>query len=230
MARVFGCDVYAFDPTSNFPREIAPGVTFHKLGLQGAGTNVSSTHSDIYSAIDPSRLRTLGETVRFLGHEGRQIDVLKLDCEGCEYVVLKELACNGDSQLVKQLMVEFHFQKNLGLSDDADILVAADAINCLEEERWGIVSMESRGSSRHDLQYSDPAMKIIKSEAFLLFMTMRRVPKTQKQSWEVYRDVVNAFSVGNSEMIYKARVNYNALAYGRSAVFDTDFKAFPDID
>jgi hypothetical protein len=51
MATVFGCEVFAFDPTSNFPTEVAPGVTFHKLGLQGVGTDISNTHSALYDAL-----------------------------------------------------------------------------------------------------------------------------------------------------------------------------------
>eukprot|EP00956_Cyclotella_meneghiniana_P038916 scaffold162174_cov23-Cyclotella_meneghiniana.AAC.1 len=69
-----------------------------------------------------------------MGHEGRKLDILRLDCEGCEWGVLKQLACSGESQLVKQLMVEMHFQSNLGLSSEDDVLVAADAITCLESE------------------------------------------------------------------------------------------------
>ncbi|KAL7533582.1 hypothetical protein ACHAWF_004547 [Thalassiosira exigua] len=251
MADLFGCDVYAFDPTSDFPRKIAPRVTFHKLGLQGAGTNVSATHSTQYAAIDPSKLRTLGEIVGMLGHEGRSIDVLKMDCEGCEYGVLKELACNGESHLVKQLMVEFHFQKSLGLSNDADVLVAGDAVGCLEEERWGIVSMEKSGCSPLDADYTDSAYKFIRDDFILLFMTLRRIPDVEKLSWERYRDNIEAevrvsrfaHRYGHNESAMpehikketvsrrkrreKAFAKYKDLVLDRSAGYDASFETIP---
>jgi len=31
----------------------APGVSFHKIGLQGAGSDVSLTHSVLYESFDP---------------------------------------------------------------------------------------------------------------------------------------------------------------------------------
>eukprot|EP01082_Thalassiosira_pseudonana_P003309 g2779.t1 g2779 contig12:785387-786361(-) len=145
MSKEFDCDVFAFDPTSKFSENVAPGVTFHQLGLQGAGVDVSTTHSVSYDALDPSTLKTLGEIIKLMKHDGRKIDILRLDCEGCEWGVLKQLACSGESQLVKQLMVEMHFQKNLGLATDDDVLIAADAITCLEDERWMIASMEKSG-------------------------------------------------------------------------------------
>ena len=40
-------------------------------------------------------------------------------------------------------MVEMHFQKNLGIATEEDILIAADAITCLEREHWGIASMDA---------------------------------------------------------------------------------------
>jgi len=39
----------------------------------------------------------LSDIVQMLGHEGREIDVLKMDCEGCEHGVINDLACNGHS-------------------------------------------------------------------------------------------------------------------------------------
>ncbi|ACI64270.1 predicted protein [Thalassiosira pseudonana CCMP1335] len=123
MATVFGCEVFAFDPTSNFPTEVAPGVTFHKLGLQGVGTDISNTHSALYDAL---------------------------------------------------LMVELHFQKNLGLSNDDDIIIAGDAFECLEKEGWGIASMEDAKCAKEDEEYTPSALKIIKTINFLLFLTMKR--------------------------------------------------------
>jgi hypothetical protein len=111
IAKEFGCDVFAFDPTSKFEQNVAPGVTFHQLGLQCAGMDISKTHSVSYEPLDPTKLKTLGEIIKLMGHEGRKLDILRLDCEGCEWGVLKQLACSGESQLVKQLMVEMHFQK-----------------------------------------------------------------------------------------------------------------------
>ena len=80
MANTFHCQVFAFDPTSTlFNSTPAVGVKFYKLGLQGA--DVSSTKAAQYDVIDPSLLRTLGDIVEMLGHQGKQIDVLRLDCE-----------------------------------------------------------------------------------------------------------------------------------------------------
>lgn len=88
IAKEFGCDVFAFDPTSDFNQDVAPGVTFHQLGLHGAGVDVSKTHSVSYDALDPSKLKTLGEIIKLMGHDGRKIDVLRLDCEGCKCAIL----------------------------------------------------------------------------------------------------------------------------------------------
>eukprot|EP00985_Skeletonema_marinoi_P014049 scaffold7038_cov100-Skeletonema_marinoi.AAC.5 len=113
MHEEFGCEVFAFDPTSKLPRDVAPGVTFHEIGLQGDEVDVSKTHSHQYDALDASKLLTLGEIIDQMGHTGRKIDVLRLDCEGCEWGVLKQLACSGESELVEQLMVEMHFQRRI---------------------------------------------------------------------------------------------------------------------
>lgn len=193
MHEEFGCEVFAFDPTSKLPRDVAPGVTFHEIGLQGDEVDVSKTHSHQYDALDASKLLTLGEIIDQMGHTGRKIDVLRLDCEGCEWGVLKQLACSGESELVEQLMVEMHFQKNLGLSTDEDILTAADAIACLEREHWGVASMEVSGCGPADAQYHELALKIIRGPFFLLYVTMKRLPEEQ-QVWHGYPNHATSYA------------------------------------
>ena len=58
-----------------------------------------------------------------LGHQGRNIHLMGMDCKGCEYDILNQLACNVDSHFVEQFMVEFHWQKSFGLMSDDDSLV-----------------------------------------------------------------------------------------------------------
>lgn len=190
IAKEFGCDVFAFDPTSKFKKDVAPGVTFHQLGLQGAGVDVSKTHSLSYDALDPSKLKTLGEIIKLMGHEGRNIDIWRLDCKGCEHGVLKEMACSGESKFVQQLKVEFHFQKNLGLATDDDVLVAADAITCLENDRWAIASMEISGCGPKDALYTQSALKFIRSPHFLAYITLQRLPDDARWSWDLYGDYI----------------------------------------
>ena len=196
MASVFGCEVYGFDPTSKFNATPAPGVHFRKLGLKGIGSDdalSTTTNAGHYDTINTTLLHTLNEIRDMLGHQGREIDVLRMDCEGCEYRVLNELACNGDGyRFVRQLMVEFHWQKNLGLLTDDDIIVGGDAIQCLEEKRFGIVSLEGSGINPADAMYIDSALKVVKNPFFALFATFRRIPITEPLSWQVFGDVMNA--------------------------------------
>ncbi|KAL7513375.1 hypothetical protein ACHAXN_010426 [Cyclotella atomus] len=190
IAKEFGCEVFAFDPTSKFKQDVAPGVTFHQLGLHGAGVDVSKTHSESYDALDPTKMKSLGEIIKLMGHEGRKIDILRLDCEGCEHGVLKEMACSGESKFVQQLMVEFHFQKNLGLATEDDVLVAADAITCLESERWAIASMEISGCGPKDAAYTQSALKFVKAPYFLAYITLKKLPDNARWSWDLYGDYI----------------------------------------
>ncbi len=118
----FGVTVHAFDPT---PRTIEwikaqtlpAGFVFHPLGVAARDGTARFlpppnpghiSHSLIeratpWPAIEVSvhRLTTL---LRMLGHE--RIDLLKMDIEGAEYDVIRDLLDSGIS--VGQLLVEFH--------------------------------------------------------------------------------------------------------------------------
>ena len=80
VARLFNCEVHAFDPTVS--QRGSKDVEFHKIGLQGEGTDMASANGAEYDAIDPRRLFTLTQIRKKLGHEDRTIDLLMMDCEG----------------------------------------------------------------------------------------------------------------------------------------------------
>lgn len=204
VARLFGCEVHAFDPTVNHAKNLAPGVTFHKLGLQGEGTDMSATRSAEYGAIDPTLLLSLTEIMERLGHTGRSLDVLMMDCEGCEWGVLKQLACQGESSLVEQLVVETHFQKNLGLHNEADVFVAADAINCLEQGGWSIASIEESGCSPLDVEYTRGVTKVVPNPFALMYITLQRMPKGEAlpfERMEAYANAVRLLSIQRSLLV-----------------------------
>jgi hypothetical protein len=149
IAQLFGCKVHAFDPTvdtttKHWKKTKMHGVSFHKFGLQGAGTDMSVTHGIQYSAIDPNLLLPLEEIQKRLGHEKRSLDLLMLDCEGCKWGVLQQFTCNDHDDAtvmnVKQLVVEMHFQKSLGMQSDANVLKASRAPTRLRRDGWGIVA------------------------------------------------------------------------------------------
>jgi hypothetical protein len=175
VAKEFGCEVHAFDPTMNHAKDLAPGVTFHKLGLQAEGTDMSTTHAAEYDAIDSKLLLALPDIMKRLGHDKRTLDLLMMDCEGCEWGVLRHLACSKESDRVKQIVTEFHFQKNLGLETEADVLNAAMGVRCLWQERWHVTSIELSGSGHKNWEYARGIPSILHSEAMLLYITLQRV-------------------------------------------------------
>ena len=67
------CEIHVFDHTVSNPRNKPCGVHFHPWGLGGA-------HEPAWSD-----LKSLADIVVALSHKGRTIDVLQIDCEGCEW-------------------------------------------------------------------------------------------------------------------------------------------------
>ena len=73
-----GCEIHTFDPTGNSASiakkaSEAAGVNFHALGLAAAAEGAHLPLRDI---------------VEQLGHQHRMIDLVKIDCEGCEHTAL----------------------------------------------------------------------------------------------------------------------------------------------
>jgi hypothetical protein len=97
------CEIHTFDPTGdlNLSRKLAAqaGVDFHPWGL-------SSKNSG-------NNMLTLNTIMSKLGHNNRRIDILKVDCEGCEYDAFESIfqAISLGQVNVGQIQVELHIEK-----------------------------------------------------------------------------------------------------------------------
>ncbi|KAG5183432.1 methyltransferase domain-containing protein [Tribonema minus] len=129
MARTFNCEVHAFDPSPItlkwFPTsEVAklPNYHFHPYGVAGTDGIIQlheydwgqvSIVRDIYPPKQPKDffnlpVKTLGTIMQELGHEGREIDMLKIDVEGSEFSVLEDALDSLGCLPAKQVTLEWH--------------------------------------------------------------------------------------------------------------------------
>ncbi|KAL4532729.1 hypothetical protein Ndes2526B_g08312 [Nannochloris sp. 'desiccata'] len=86
------CEVHTFDPTGNSSAwegvATASGVHFHAWGLRGEDPSKDAIlFNPLTNKHNP--LLTLMEMRTRLAHGGRKIDILKVDCEGCEWDAFK---------------------------------------------------------------------------------------------------------------------------------------------
>jgi hypothetical protein len=92
------CEAHVFDPkdfSKAVPADIAEFVHFHPWGI--------INHEDSSSS---SNFKSLQEVVETLGHEGRTIDIFKIDCEGCEWNTFEDWFASGLD--IRQILVEVH--------------------------------------------------------------------------------------------------------------------------
>lgn len=153
MIARFGCAVRGFDPT---PRALAwlhgralPGeFSVHEVGLgehdgelhfapprREGDVNFRPVASPVPGGVSAPvrRLSTLARD-----HGVRGIDVLKLDIEGGEYGVLRDVLANGP--LPRQLLVEFHHGQ-FGLPFEA----TAEALRGLRGAGYRVFDVSRRG-------------------------------------------------------------------------------------
>jgi len=130
----YGCTVYAFDPSmedakDQFNRSSA--IHFYKIGL-GAEDDTNSSSG--------WKMLSLGSIRRFLGHQDRVIDYLKVDIEGEEWNVLPELMKAGELAQVRQMGFEIHLPDDGPLKKYQEL---AGILWSLEKEH-GMIRFDSK--------------------------------------------------------------------------------------
>lgn len=96
------CEIHVFDPKEPTSyqggAETPKGMTYHTSPLGSSGEMVMGVRS-----------KTMEQMVDDLGHRGRRIDLLKIDCEGCEWHTYKDWLTGGTEP--QQILVELHWKK-----------------------------------------------------------------------------------------------------------------------
>jgi Methyltransferase domain len=90
------CDIHVFDYSYNYerPQNKEKNIQFHQWGL------VASSES----GSQKGNFFTFPEIVKQLGHEGKTIDIFKIDCEGCEWATRPDWM----NQDIRQVLIETH--------------------------------------------------------------------------------------------------------------------------
>lgn len=164
MIERFGCAVHAFDPT---PRALAwlqeqplpPQFHCHPFGLadhdgelhfappgKARDVNFRPVPTPVAGGLS-APVRRLDTLRRELGT--RDIDVLKIDIEGGEYAVLRDLLAHGP--LPRQLLVEFHHGQH-----GVPFAATAQALAGLRAAGYRIFHTSARGLEFSLLRSSAP--------------------------------------------------------------------------
>merc|ERR1719188_1711632 len=96
------CEIHTFDfgDYAETVTEQDEGVHYHRWGIDS--TSYTTGKGEVF--------KNLKDTVKELGHEGRVIDIFKIDCEGCE---LTSFSSWFDAKVtLRQILVEVHAFKN----------------------------------------------------------------------------------------------------------------------
>lgn len=99
-----GCEIHVFDPADwTRPNDAdEKNIHYHAWGLSSSYDNESK--SIVWPKGRRGGFKTFAETLKILGHEGRVIDLFKIDCEGCEWSSYKDWIDYG----FRQILIEVH--------------------------------------------------------------------------------------------------------------------------
>jgi hypothetical protein len=139
LAQTYSCNGFAADPTITHPSKLHDKVTFHNVGA----TLLSESKFPIVTSLPSLK--------SWLRHDF--IDVLKMDCEGCEYALARDILLENPKffDQVGQFSVEIHFSKLWLGSQLAEISLAA-LLQLLQESGFSLAHADITRCASHDEQ------------------------------------------------------------------------------
>lgn len=144
LARRFGCRIEAFEPIVEYAdaarRAVAefPSVTVHGFGLSDrdheAEMSVSGLGSSVFRSGGERSIATFRDIVAFLEESGiDNVDLLKLNIEGGEYMVLPRLIEVSRIRSIRFVLVQFHLIEE---GDSGRYEALFHKINATHRLRW----------------------------------------------------------------------------------------------
>lgn len=100
------CEIHTFDPNpvQHYNGENASAPDFVSYHAYPVGTDMGSR---VGAAQQDSPGKSMPDIVSELGHEGRTIDLFKIDCEGCEFETYESWF--GSNVIIQQILIELHW-------------------------------------------------------------------------------------------------------------------------
>lgn len=100
------------DYSATVPKQM--DIHFHNWGLRrdrGPNTNDDFSPDENLAfpkikSLDSIKYMSLSQTMKILGHTDKVLDILKIDCEGCEWKTFKDWL--GERIVARQVLIEVH--------------------------------------------------------------------------------------------------------------------------
>jgi hypothetical protein len=150
LATDWGCRGFSGDPTVEHPSKLHPNVTFHNVGASMLSDNeerkIDKGGSEEWWTTSMPKLRY------WLGLE--HIDVVKLDCEGCEFALARDILREDPDYLKKvdQISIETHVTRTW-LNTREELYYFALHFALLEEAGFQLEWSDVFGcSKRHEVE------------------------------------------------------------------------------
>ena len=102
LANEWKCQGVAFDPSVEHKSKLHPNITFHMIGAKTLSDDVDRQWQLV---------STVPQLQSCFGHTS--IDILKMDCEGCEYALARDIEQYNINffETISQFTVEIHVSK-----------------------------------------------------------------------------------------------------------------------